>query len=693
MEQTQKTEIQRAEIQKAISKGLSSLAVPAPMSLSKWAEEHFYLSAESSYVEQRWTAYPFQRAILDVISNDDIEEVVFKKSARVGYTKMIMAAMGYFAHHRRRNQCVWQPTDDDAAEFVKTEIEPMLRDVEVMKDVFPSYMQRSKHNTLRQKTFLGSTLHIRGGKAAKNYRRLSVDVGYLDEADGFDRDIEKEGSPGMLAAKRVEGATFPKMIFGSTPKLKGFSLIESRHDECDKQFLFYIPCPHCSGEHVMRWGGKKLSYGFKFSVADPEGVVHHCPLCGVGYSQAEYLTVWELGRWKASDGMWIDHAGRFRYVDGRVAPIPRSVAFMIWTAYSPQVSWAKIVREFAAANEKAKTGDTSELKTFVNTTLGETWEEEVEETDHEALMKRADAYLLRFLPMGVLVLTAGVDVQDDRFEVVVWGWGVGEESWVIDHVVFDANPADENDWAKLDAYLQSTFAHASGQRLGIEATAIDTQGHFTHHVYNFCRTRVARRIFAIRGDPVAGKPIKGKPSRQDVNYKGETIKRGVRLWHVGTDTAKDLVFGRLQLDRPGPGYVHFASDLQPVFYEQLTAEVRVIQKGPRGEEHRWMKRKPNSRNETLDCTVYAMFAAHALDLHRYTLPMWAALRERVAPRQGDLLSGPSITPLEHGESPPADDPDHDTDSELPQPLKTPPPGGVSRLPARRIGRSTYLKRR
>ncbi|SDV48697.1 phage terminase large subunit family protein [Chitinasiproducens palmae] len=646
--------IQRTEIQKAVTRGLKSLATAPPMTLSEWASDHFYLSAESSYVEQRWSAYPYQRAILDAMSNDDIREVVFKKSARVGYTKMIMAAMGYFAHHRRRNQCVWQPTDDDAAEFVKTEIEPMLRDVEVMREVFPSYMQRSKHNTLRQKVFLGSTLHIRGGKAAKNYRRLSVDVGYLDEADGFDRDIEKEGSPGLLAAKRVEGATFPKMIFGSTPKLKGFSLIESRHNETAKQFEFYVPCPNCQVEHVIRWGGKSVPHGFKFDLDDPAGVVHHCPTCGVGYTQAEYLNVWELGRWKSKDGTWIDHAGRFRAPDGTRIAAPPSVGFSIWTAYSPQVGWDKLVGEFKGAKEKAKTGDTSELKTFVNTTLGETWEEDVEETDVDLLKKRAEPYALRTVPMGGLILGAGVDTQDDRFEITVWAFGRGEEMWIVDYTVLSANPAQRESWDKLDAYLQTRYLHAAGQMLSIEAVAIDSQGHHTHSVYAFCRDRAYRRIYAIRGDPAAGKPIKGKPSKQDVNENGKVQKRGVKLWHVGTDTAKDLIHNRLALTQPGPGYMHFSDQLEDAFYDQLTAEVRIVQRTKSGEESRWIKRKPGARNEVLDCTVYSLFAAHALDLHRFTDAMWQVLADRVAPLQSDFFSAGAM-PTERVEDDAADD--------------------------------------
>ena len=196
----------------ALRRGLSAFCVPEPVTLEEWAREHFYLSAESSYVEQRWSPWWFQCAIMACVSNDDISEVIWRKPARVGATKIILASILYNAQHKRRNQALWQPTDDDRDEFVKTELEPALRDVPVMQSVFPAFLRRDKDNTLQAKKFLGSILHLKGGKAAKNYRRISIDTGYLDEYDAFDSNIEKEGDPGTLAAKRVEGATFGKMV-------------------------------------------------------------------------------------------------------------------------------------------------------------------------------------------------------------------------------------------------------------------------------------------------------------------------------------------------------------------------------------------------------------------------------------------------------------------------------------------------
>lgn len=634
---------QSSAVAEGLARGLGSFAVPEPMTLDEWAGKHFYLSKESSYVEQTWVAWPFQCAIMACISNDDISEVDFMKSARVGYTKMLLAALGYFIQHKRRNQALWQPTDGDSDMFVKTELEPMLRDVRIMRRAFPAHISRHKDNTLQQKKFLGCMLHLRGGKAAKNYRRISVDNALLDELDAFDSDVEKEGDPITLAAKRIEGATFPKLVAGSTPGLKGLSLIEARFDLADARFKYAIPCPDCGEFHALAWGDKKAATGFKWIDGDPDTVRHLCPHCSSLIDQGQYLVAAEKGHWQTENGsLTIDQDGIFFDAAGASIDAPRHVAFHVWTAYSPLVTWSKLVREFMAAHKKTKGGDNTSLKAFTNTTLGETWQEEAEKTEADELLKRAENYPLRTVPMGGLILAAGVDVQSNRFEIMVWAFGRGEEMWVIDYHVIDANPADEREWEeKLDPYLKLRFAHAGGQTLAIEATGIDTGGHYTHQAYNFCRTRARQKIYAIKGDSRQGRPVKGKSSLQDVNFRGAILKRGVKLWMVGTDTAKDLLHGRLMVNDSGPGHVHFSKGLPVEFYEQLTAEVRILQKTAVGEQYRWIKRR--QRNEALDCTVYAMFASHMLDLNRYTERMWAKLEDAVCPANGDMFANAAPT--------------------------------------------------
>lgn len=650
------------DIERALVDGLAAYGMPSPVSLPRWAEHNFYLSAESSYVEQAWRPWPFQIGILACFGCDDIEEVNVAKSARVGYTKMLLAAMGYFAQHKRRNQAIWQPTDEDRDQFVKTELEPMLRDVSCMADVFPAFLAKNKSNTLKQKMLLGSTIHTLGGKAAKNYRRISVDVGLLDEISGFDLNVENEGAPFGLAAKRVEGASFPKMIVGSTPKLRGLCQIESRVALAQLVLRYEIPCPHCGGYHTLRFGKPSSAYGMKWQKCDnaddtAASVRQLCPHCGSLYTQAEFAGVEARGEWRSATGVRLvvdaDGYPHFFDADGAPLPIPRHVAFdNLWSAYSPNVAWSAIVRDYLAAIAKARTGDKSDLQTWTNTTRGQTWHDEGDKTDAGELEKRAEAYTLRTVPMGGLMLTCGVDVQDDRWECVVWAHGRGDEMWCIDYTVLYGNPGNEAEWDKLDAYLSTRFRHASGQMLPIEATAIDTGGHFTHQVYNFCRTRERRRIFAVKGEARPGLPIKGRASMQDVNWRGKILKRGVKLWLVGTDTAKDLLHGRFKVTQPGAGYVHFSRELPTVFFTGLTIEQRVLVKTATGHAYRWVN-PPHGRNEPLDCTVYALFAAHALDLHRYTSAMWTRIESVVQPANGDLFAAQPTTQYQEPDEQPA----------------------------------------
>lgn len=620
----------------AVVAGMAPLRAVPPMRLSEWAAKYFKLSAEASHTSGQWRAYPFQIGWMDAFSNDDIEEVTVRKAKRVGYTKTLLAFIAYNAAHRRRKQALWQPTDDDRDSFVKTEVEPMLRDVDAMRPV----LVPGKEDTIKLKTFMGSMLHLLGGKAARAYRRITVAVAMMDEADAFDQRVEKAVDPMSAAKGRLEGAPFPKFIAGSTVRVDGISHIQHREKQADAVMRYHVVCPHCKAEHPLLWGGKDIAHGFKWEGADPETVKHHCPHCRGALTQAEYLRIWD------TDAAWVSDCGRWRYdhhagvwldAAGRVTPAPRHVAFVeCWTAYSPQREWVDIVREFLAAKTKADQGESGPLETFVNETLAQYWKVQMDQADEHALSKRAEGYRLCTVPQGGLVLVAGVDVQDNRWEIVVWAIGRGEEMWAVDYVVIPGNPADEREWEeKVDPALLRMYDHASGQQLKIEAAAIDTGGHFTHQVYNFCRTRERRRVFAVRGDPQPSKMVKGKATIQDVNWRGKVLKRGVRLWYVGTDTAKDLIFGRLMVTQPGPGFVHFTRDLPPEFYNQLTAEARMPTKTARGVEFKWVNPK-RARNEVLDCTVYAIFCTHALSLHTYTDRMWAQLEIALQP---DLFSG------------------------------------------------------
>lgn len=627
-------------MEKHTAAGLQAFGIPEPLTLSEWSEQHFYLSAESSYVEQRWVPWSFQKAIMACISNDDIREVIWRKSARVGYTKIILASIGYFAEHKRRNQCMWQPTDDDRDEFVKTELDPMLRDVSVMEKVFPAYMARHKDNTLQAKKFLGSITHLKGGKAAKNYRRISVDTAYLDEYDAFDSNIEKEGDPGTLAAKRIEGAIFPKLVIGTTPKLKGFSNIEKRERSADVFMKRYIPCPECGEFHPLAWGGKDETTGFKWTDDNPETVRHLCPHCGALITQQQFLAVADHGRYQSDDGITCDDNGIFRSASGEPIKPPERVAFHIWSAYSPNVSWVGVVRDFIAAYRESGEGKKEKLQAFFNTTLGEYWAEEYEKTDDNELRNRAEPYKLDRVPMGCFLLMAGIDTQPNRLEVSVWGYGRGCETWLIADRVFFGNPDEDEVWADLEEFLFETeFPHESGAMLKIHAAAIDTRGHNTHAVYNWASKHQSHRVFAIAGRSGREKHIKDGASKVDIDWRGRMRKNGLILWWVGTNHAKDLIHGRLQIQKPGPGYVHFSNELSDEWFKQYAGEARTTRRTARGEESVWTATR--KRVEKLDCAVYAVWLETHFDLTKKSSKWWDDLEHKVQPPVTDLFAARS----------------------------------------------------
>lgn len=630
-----RTPDQRAALALAVVGGMSAFAALQPMTLEEWASEHFYLSAESSYVEQRWRAWPYQRAIMACISNDDIREIDWPKSARTGNTKIMLASICYFAAHKRRNQAMWQPTDDDRTEFVKTELDPAIRDIPAMQRVFPSYMARHKDNTLQQKTFLGSITHLRGGKSAKNYRRISIDVGYLDEIDAFDRDVESEGDPFALAEKRVEGATFPKMIVGSTPKTRGFSLIEDRTALAKARFEFVIPCPECGDFHPITWGGKLDSHGFKWQIVDgvpaPESVRHLCPHCGALITQGDYLRTYHAGHYRSDDGViLLDHAGHFTDSDGLTVPAPTHIAFVgVWTAYSPASSWPKIVEDFLAASDRMKRGDLSLMKSFTNTTLGRSWEESLEKTDVETIQSRAEDYRLRTVPDGAVLLLAAVDTQDDRLECTVRGYGRGCETWTICHEVLYGKPSDDAVWRDLeDLIFETDFETSSGATMRVHATAVDSGGHFTQAVYAFAKKHSRRRVFAVKGASGQEKHIKNGAQKVDIDWRGRLEKRGLILWLVGTNLAKDLLHSRMALQHPGPGYMHHSRALPDEWFAQLTGEARAERVGTRGRETRWIAQR--KRVEAWDCAVYGIWLEAHLGLNNKPARFWTSLSDRIA---------------------------------------------------------------
>ncbi|EFN8469499.1 hypothetical protein EBJ43_22445 [Escherichia coli] len=482
--------------------GLRSLFRPEPQTAVEWADANYYLPKESAYQEGRWETLPFQRAIMNAMGSDYIREVNVVKSARVGYSKMLLGVYAYFIEHKQRNTLIWLPTDGDAENFMKTHVEPTIRDIPLLLALAPWYGKKHRDNTLTMKRFSnGRGFWCLGGKAAKNYREKSVDVAGYDELAAFDEDIEQEGSPTFLGDKRIEGSVWPKSIRGSTPKVRGTCQIERAASESPHFMRFHVACPHCGEEQYLKFGDKETSFGLKWTPDDPSSVFYLCEhnACVIrqqelDFTDARYICE-KTGIWTRDGILWFSSSGE------EIEP-PDSVTFHIWTAYSPFTTWVQIVKDWM----KTK-GDTGKRKTFVNTTLGETWEAKIgERPDAEVMAERKEHYSAP-VPDRVAYLTAGIDSQLDRYEMRVWGWGPGEESWLIDRQIIMGRHDDEQTLLRVDEAINKTYTRRNGAEMSVSRICWDTGGIDPTIVYERSKKHGLFRVIPIKGASVYGNAL------------------------------------------------------------------------------------------------------------------------------------------------------------------------------------------
>ncbi|WJS35256.1 phage terminase large subunit family protein [Escherichia coli] len=614
----------------AIATGLVSLNIPVPLTTVQWADQHYYLPKESSYTPGQWETLPFQVAIMNSMGNDRIRTVNLIKSARVGYTKMLLGVEAYFIEHKSRNSLLFQPTDSAAEDFMKSHVEPTIRDVPVLLELAPWFGRKHRDNTLTLKRFSsGVGFWCLGGAAAKNYREKSVDVVCYDELSSFEPDVEKEGSPTLLGDKRIEGSVWPKSIRGSTPKIKGFCQIEKAANESAHFMRFYVPCPHCGEAQYLKFGDDATTFGLKWEKGKPETVYYLCEHNGCAIRQSELDQT--DGRWICDNtGMWTRDGLTFYSAGDEEIPPPRSISYHIWTAYSPFTTWVQIVYDWLDALK-----DPNGVKTFINTTLGEPYEEAVaEKLSFELLLEKVCHYDAQ-VPLRVVYLTAGIDSQKNRYEIYVWGWAPGEEAFLIDKQIIMGRPEDEDTLKRVDAVIRKKYRHADGTEISISRVCWDTGGIDQDIVYQRSRKHGTFFVLPIKGASVYGKPVITMPKKRN--------QRGVFLCEVGYDTVKEMLYARFALP------VVSASEVAPYTFrfpdnpdifsdveaKQLVAE-ELVEKVVNGRvKLQWDARK--RRNEALDCLVYA-YAALRISVQRWQLDLDALARARRDEQDDDEMT-------------------------------------------------------
>ena len=646
--------------------------------VDEWADEYMRIPRDTGAAEPgkyRTERTPYAREPMRCLSpSHPCKRVVTMVASQLMKTQIALNWIGALIHMSPSNILTLLPSLS-LAKRVSARIGKTIKATPVLSERVASPRSRDSRNTMDTKEFEGGSLYATTAGSAANLAELSARFVYGDEIDRWDVDVDEEGDPIELAETR--GSTFgrnAKFYFSSSPTIKGASRIADLYESSDQRH-YYVPCPTCGHMQILEW--ERLLYSQDLSTVHYQCAGPTCDVLIEEHHKGEML----------ARGEWRSHAEG----DGE------TVGFHLNALYAPLgwQDWASLAKQYEKAKKAQERGDLEPMQVFYNTRLAKVWDSAQEQTKAEALQARAlqEDFVLGTLAVGVLSLTAAVDVQANRLEMITIGWGVGMERWVVDHQVIMGDPSDDRTWAALDEKLKERYRHPCGVSLAILATAIDSGGHHTHEVYQFCRIRRWRNVFAVKGASKSGKPvIAQRPSLVDVTWKGQTERNGAELWIVGTDTAKDWIYNRYPVET-GPGALHFAKDLPADFFEQCVAERKVARYVKGYKRIEWVKGKAD-RNEALDLMVYSLAMAHYLGLHRYGEHDWARMRQALA--QANLFDDSAQA------APAAAMQDRQAEPDVAQPAPqlqpaavapSPPPRQTAQPMQRRSSTSGYLKRR
>lgn len=589
---------------------------PKPrLSVSQWANQNAYLSAETSSSVGQFRSFKYQDEIMDSAADPLVRQLVVKKSSRVGYTRCLDNIVGYYIDQDPSPILLVQPTVEDAEGYSEEEIAPMIRDTKALRrHMIGGVKARDpSQKILRRRFSNGASIKFVGANSPRGFRRVTVRIVGFDEVDGFPvGGAGDEGDQIKLGIKRTESYWNSLAILGSTPTKKGRSRISSAYELSDKR-RYHVPCPQCGQMQALKWSNLRWDKAEDGS-HQPETAHFVCEAQGCIIEEREK-------KWMIDNGAWIA-AAPFRGIAG----------FHIWSAYSlfPKAAWANLVQDFLDVKH-----DPTQLQTFVNTTLGEEWEDKAETVDPSQLETRGENYGPQSIPDGVALLTSGVDVQGDRLEATTLGFGIKEETWAIEHVTIFGDPSERQVWDDLDLFLRRSYYSETGQELRIRAACVDMGGHHTNEVLVFCRNRRSRRIFAIMGRD-GPRPIWPRLASR----AGKQLGNGNEIFfNVGVSTAKDTIYGRLRIAKHGPGYQHFpvGDPFNAAYFKQLTIE-RVVTRYKEGKPYRIWEKPSGARNEALDCYAYALAARLALP-YRLDGKEGPALPAPPPPTEGDTVEG------------------------------------------------------
>lgn len=568
---------------------------PAPkMNLVEWADTYRFLSPESSSTPGKWRTSLVEpaRGPMLAVTEPGVKRISIMASTQLLKSEILNNIIGYFISNDPCPIILMQPTVSLAETFSRDRLDPMLRDTPILRGLVKDKKSRDSGNTLHYKKFPGGGIYLIGSNSPSELASRPIRVVLRDEIDKYVAD-SKEGDPSSLIAERAATFWNSLNVGVCSPTIKGRSAIESEYLNSDQR-KYFVDCPHCNFSQVMQWEN------VRWDKDDPSTAAYQCIECTALWSEIDRLKVINKGRYIATQP-FNGHAG-----------------FWVNKLASPWEPLSALVNKYLACGN-----DQDKLKTFVNTQLAQTWEEKGEAPEHMRLYERRELYEIGSVPEGVYFLTAGADVQKDRIELEIVGWGKGKETWSIDYRVIMGETTTDEPWKKLDEILNESWECADGRMVQIKALAIDS-GYNTNHVYNWCRKYSANRVMPVKGND-AQQIILSIPKAADVKHSGKKVSNGVRVWTVGVSLLKTELYGYLNLNGAGDdgiypsGYCHFPQYSEE-YFRMLTAEQLMKRQVNGKTTYVWVK--TYERNEALDCRNYARAAANMIGIDRFKDKDW-----------------------------------------------------------------------
>lgn len=567
------------------------------LSISEWADTYRFLPSSTSAEAglYRTSRTPYHKEIMDVMDPRDnsTQKVVVMKGAQLGLSELLMNIVGHSIHQSPCSITIVLPTGSALQKFSKQRVDPMLNYSPVLRDIFKS--ARREDNTNKYKAFPGGVLNFASASSANDLSSQPVRRILLDEVDRMPLDVDGEGDPTKLAEKRTSSFGNKKKIFYiSTPTTESISVIAREFYKGDQRY-YYVPCPHCHHKQKIQWKNIKFQK-VDDNTCDPDSVHLLCENeeCKAEIKESYKTWMFERGEWIAEAP---ENAGN------------KTASFHLSSLYSPLgwESWTNLVNTFLEA-----THDDLAMKAFINTALGETYKSKVQQPDWVKLFKRKETNFNPFVAhRDIIYVNCAIDTQDNRFAIIVMGYGCDQEAWVLDYHETMLGPAEPESWNEILRYLSTPIRHESGIDLMISEAVMDSGGHYTQQVYDFC-SRNSHILKAIKGDNGDNKAMmtRGKALNKDMN--GNIYEDSEYLYFVNTIMAKKIIYSALMIEEAGPRYIHFNNMLPESFFEMLTAEAWTM-KVENG-RYKEVFYKVRQRNEALDVMCYAYALAHQSQL-------------------------------------------------------------------------------